>query len=122
MKRYFCIMNIPKSLLATLILYFLSFNNIFSKVDIEENSAIRSATQNENILAHCFLYTGWLTPQEIMLRNHDELRNTLISFLDERCNTPIEDISAMDDNQLAWSSLMYFFLQAKSSIHSKSAS
>lgn len=81
--------------------------------EYENNNKVQAITQNENILAHVFIYTGWISIPEIMSCTHDNLRNTLISILVDSCNASSSDAMALDDNNLAWSSLMYFFLKDK---------
>lgn len=85
-----------------------SINNV--KVESAKN-AMRS--NNENILAQVFLYTNWLSVEDIMSRSYSELRNTLIDYLDHRCNDNLSSIQALSDDDLGWSALLYYFLKEK---------
>lgn len=79
---------------------------------VNDNDTFHTASlvKNENILAKTLLYTGWSTVPAIMSMPYQDLRNSLISNLDNKCNNPLSSLQEMSDYELAWSSLMYKFL------------
>lgn len=70
-------------------------------------------SQDEDILAHVFLYTKWLSISDIMSRPYSDLRNTLIASMDGKCNNSLASIQALGDEDLSWAALMYYFLKEK---------
>lgn len=79
-------------------------------VNDNDTSHTASLVKNENILTKTLLYTGWSTVPAIMSMPYQDLRNSLISNLDNKCNNPLSSLQEMSDYELAWSSLMYKFL------------
>ncbi|KOH45445.1 hypothetical protein NC99_17510 [Sunxiuqinia dokdonensis] len=69
--------------------------------------------KNENVLAKTLLYTDWASAATVMSMSYVDMRNTLISDLDSRCEDAPSFLQQMDDVDLCWGAMMYkFFLDA----------
>lgn len=69
--------------------------------------------KNENVLAKTLLYTDWASAATVMSMSYADMRNTLISDLDSRCEDAPSFLRQMDDVDLCWGAMMYkFFLDA----------
>lgn len=78
---------------------------------IEKGKQLRvSPPTNESILAKTLLYTKWADVPSIMANSYNDLRNTVISNLDVKCNNSISSLQSMSDYDLAWAALMHKFL------------
>lgn len=85
---------------------FAEKENIASAVDVHKISA----SQNESILVKTLLYTSWLTPPEIMSKSYTELRDFFVSSMGTKCSDSSSFLESLNDDELAWSALMYKFL------------
>ena len=95
---------------------FLSvFGNVQSEMAAEVKSSANNLTQstfteNKNILAKSLLYTSWESASSIAPMSYAELRNAVVTKLDDHCSDALLSIHAMSDEALAWAALMHKFL------------
>ena len=67
-------------------------------------------TKDENILVKTLIYTEWLSASTIMPMTYNDLRNSLISNIESKCNNSHSSLQEMRDYDLAWGAIMYKFL------------
>jgi hypothetical protein len=79
-------------------------------VSQQQHESMLKSSGNENILAKTLLHTKWATVESIMSMAYNDLRNTVISNLDSKCNNPLAGLQAMTDEYLSWASIMHKFL------------
>ena len=89
---------------------FLPVSAIENKNLLTGNVQKNTASRNESVLAKTLLYTGWLSVPEIMSKQYSELRSFLILSILAKSNDSEALVEALDDDELAWSVLMYKFL------------
>jgi hypothetical protein len=104
--------NVRQKQILLLLLYVL-FISPAKGFALSPNNLRATESQSEDILAHVFLYTGWLAIPDIMSRPYSDLRNTLIDCMDNRCNNSLTSIQGLGDEDLSWAALMYYFLKEK---------
>ena len=78
--------------------------------ETEEDQKPHDVISNEHILAKILLHTEWVSVPEVMSMPYTDLRKSLISALDEKCNNTLSSLQKLSDTELSWGTLMYRFL------------
>ncbi len=94
-----------------LILVIIVFSLFIPSCSKESNEIVpKTLIKNENILVKTLMYTGWSPIPSIMSMPYADLRNSLISTLDDKCNNSSPSLQETSDYDLSWGAMMYKFL------------
>jgi hypothetical protein len=97
-----------KNMICIIVVLFLGFVGCSKENDDPLPDKIPA--KNENILVKTLLYTEWASVRTVMSMDYTDMRNSLISSLDDRCGDALSFLQGMDDVDLSWGAMMYKFL------------
>ena len=97
-------------IVASLGIVILIFLSACKTAENEEDQEIPDLIRNEHILAKTLLHTQWISIPSIMSMSYAEMRNSLISKLDEKSGDSASSLQKLSDKDLCRGALMYKFL------------
>ncbi|NPA37329.1 MAG: hypothetical protein GXO47_10825 [Chlorobi bacterium] len=106
MKKILLILQI--FVLVFFVFGFTEQDPLESELCSEETPVVE--TTNENVLVKTFIYTNWRDISTIWDDTYDDLRNSMITELNNRINEDVSTLQDMTDEDLAYSAIMYKFL------------
>lgn len=88
----------------------LVFLSACKPAENEDDQKTLDLIRNEHALAKTLLHNEWISIPLLMSSSYSDLRNLVISELDEKCSNSQESLQKLNDIDLCWSALMYEFL------------
>lgn len=100
-----------KNLICILLVFSLGFVSCSKGSD--DPVPQETPVKNENFLVKTLLYTEWASASTVMSMDYADMRNSLISGLDNRCDDALSFLQEMDDVDLCLGAMVYkFFFEA----------